>query len=1310
MSASAHEVVARAKRLISERKYQDAVRACRRVLLTKPDEVEVRLLLGQALLALGRHDEVRIEMIAQAKRTPSIGAVYRLLGEAHIRGGERDEAVEALRAALRIDPGDLEARDLLEECGDVDGPPRLETIDRWFAGGDEDDEETLPNSKVGIPQEPTRPATAPAGQAPPSVQLDLGYVDDLEGVPTSAAATPFRDEEMPGAPTAPSAHPPPYSAGLPPAPARPSAGPPPSMPRPPGGSPAAGPPGSFGGGIQSISSSGGLPAPPGARSVAPPPPGAGRPGAAPPPAGMPKNTMRGLGGSGGLSGPPRSASAPAGIKRTMQGLGGPSPFGGGAPDPFAAPGRARIQEAVETLDSDILELEPDSMTSELPAKGGAFEELDEGLPPLEGEATIAREPAPSAPLFAERRGHQGDFDDDAQTSMLRPGDDYEAPTQAGKRLKASATPHDELEATMARPAISEFPSDSIGGMDTGLPPLEGEATQGRAPPELSGGFPVGFDQAPPGFAPTSRPGTFDATAPPPSQPGGRPGPTQRPPAPKASGRKFRLGGRKPILLFAGLGVAALLLVAIGGGVRWYLHSQGDEDVVRTIQTALGDGSIAQLEGAIAAQQEHEAEGPIAFARISFLRALLAFEEGNVSVDELATALAAPPEGADTEPATQLARAYLALTQGDVNAANQIAQALDPQLLLGEAGLLRARVAAANGDFARAKVEAEAATRAQPGQPRPAAALARFLARSGELDDADQALIQIANTEASAIARLAQLELRVLRNEHRAVLGEAEEILGAIGSGGGPFLVGRAKLVFAEAAAASADRTATAAWVDAIQPAETPVDEDFALRRIEALRTVGLNEEAAVLLESLPERVIQASRRSMVSAEVYLANSDYEAVERVLEGAGDSPQTSFLRGRLSEAKGEADAAITHYEAALADPAEFFRASVRLGLLKLRGGNAQEAVARLEPARQRQPSHVDVVTALVEAHLGLEQVTEALRVVQGATDTATDPRVQMARARVDLARGQPEAALSVLSSLAETRPDDAEVHATLGSAAMQSRDFARARTAFDRAIELEATNRIALLGKVALAAREMDASALEAATSAATGANLSDPVLEAAGPQLQVLRGGGHDAGRALQPLVRAQRSNVVLALYYAISQVQAENRRGAQSSLRNVLRADETNYEAHMGTVYVHLRQGSLSAANTAIENAQRHARAQNAGDAVEARIIALRARFELESGRLSRAEAKAREAIEKDANCADAHYVLGVVAIENGGSPTAHFRRALAGTRPPSELFSQLAIYDSSASDRCELIQRYFAAAPSGIDARELRADRRRCR
>ncbi len=132
MAAASQELSERAKLLISERKYQEAVRACRRALLSQPDQVEVRLLLGEALLALERYDEVRVEMMALARKLPNRVEVHRLLGEAYLRDGRPTQAVEALRRALAIDPHDAAARELLMEADD-ETAPISSTIERWFA-------------------------------------------------------------------------------------------------------------------------------------------------------------------------------------------------------------------------------------------------------------------------------------------------------------------------------------------------------------------------------------------------------------------------------------------------------------------------------------------------------------------------------------------------------------------------------------------------------------------------------------------------------------------------------------------------------------------------------------------------------------------------------------------------------------------------------------------------------------------------------------------------------------------------------------------------------------------------------------------------------------------------------------------------------------------------------------------------------------------------------------------------------------------------------------------------------------------------
>ncbi|MCA9608200.1 MAG: tetratricopeptide repeat protein, partial [Myxococcales bacterium] len=192
MGAASQELTERAKLLISERRYQEAVRACRRALLSNPGQVEIRLLLGEALLALERYDEVRVEMIALARKAPDRGAVHRLLGEAYLRDGRPTEAIESLRRALQLDPEDEVAEELIAEAADENAPVST-TIERWFA------EEAEPTVETESPawEEVSTPVPGGATHPPelepvePSIQIDPSLVEEaLAARPKTSPASP----------------------------------------------------------------------------------------------------------------------------------------------------------------------------------------------------------------------------------------------------------------------------------------------------------------------------------------------------------------------------------------------------------------------------------------------------------------------------------------------------------------------------------------------------------------------------------------------------------------------------------------------------------------------------------------------------------------------------------------------------------------------------------------------------------------------------------------------------------------------------------------------------------------------------------------------------------------------------------------------------------------------------------------------------------------------------------------------------------------------------------------------------------------
>jgi tetratricopeptide (TPR) repeat protein len=107
------EFVQRGKVAIVKRQYAEAVKICRLGLLGQPTLLEGRLVLGMALTALKRWDEVLGEMRIALETDPDNALAWLLKGEALV--GKRDfvQAQAALERAKALDPSDTKADSLL---------------------------------------------------------------------------------------------------------------------------------------------------------------------------------------------------------------------------------------------------------------------------------------------------------------------------------------------------------------------------------------------------------------------------------------------------------------------------------------------------------------------------------------------------------------------------------------------------------------------------------------------------------------------------------------------------------------------------------------------------------------------------------------------------------------------------------------------------------------------------------------------------------------------------------------------------------------------------------------------------------------------------------------------------------------------------------------------------------------------------------------------------------------------------------------------------------------------------------------------
>ena len=122
---SQSDFVTRGQALVSSGQYQEAVKVCRLGLLGRPTTVEGRVVLGQALLALKRYDEVLAEMRVALELDHASHGAQALKGEALLRKGDGAGALDVLGKLRSLGVADAHIAELIGEAERVVGrsPP-----------------------------------------------------------------------------------------------------------------------------------------------------------------------------------------------------------------------------------------------------------------------------------------------------------------------------------------------------------------------------------------------------------------------------------------------------------------------------------------------------------------------------------------------------------------------------------------------------------------------------------------------------------------------------------------------------------------------------------------------------------------------------------------------------------------------------------------------------------------------------------------------------------------------------------------------------------------------------------------------------------------------------------------------------------------------------------------------------------------------------------------------------------------------------------------------------------------------------------
>ncbi len=321
----------------------------------------------------------------------------------------------------------------------------------------------------------------------------------------------------------------------------------------------------------------------------------------------------------------------------------------------------------------------------------------------------------------------------------------------------------------------------------------------------------------------------------------------------------------------------------------------------------------------------------------------------------------------------------------------------------------------------------------------------------------------------------------------------------------------------------------------------------------------------------------------------------------------------------------------------------------------------------------------------------------------------PELLLSRARVEIATDDVEHALATLNEVAEMRPDDPDVQAEIGDAAMGTGDRERATRAYERAIELSPRDRAALVGLARLSVSTDDPDAVQAAIERAEAGGVTGVDIDVLRARLGVLRGEGEAVIETLATAAHGSRdADLLVALGRACFQAERDN--DAVDAFNRALRVERDNPEALLGVAQVRARVAAPTRAAQAAQAASRAADASSATPWFRARVLAVLGRVSFELGRYEDAADKATRAIELDERTSEAHLLRAFIAETTGDDMVVHLRRAVEGRAPPPEAVGLLAKQIGRGDEACELARRYMAAAPNGYDAPDVRRVLGHCR
>ncbi len=360
----------------------------------------------------------------------------------------------------------------------------------------------------------------------------------------------------------------------------------------------------------------------------------------------------------------------------------------------------------------------------------------------------------------------------------------------------------------------------------------------------------------------------------------------------------------------------------------------------------------------------------------------------------------------------------------------------------------------------------------------------------------------------------------------------------------------------------------------------------------------------------------------------------------------------LLARAAERAAEADKVL---EAAVQADPRLVEARLALARHRLRRGNAQGAVAALEPLAAQAPAVPALAALRIRALAAAGRALDASSLAdQALAKTPGDPALLLAKAAALAASGKGPEAAALFRDAAARDPAAFEPRLALGRIALARGDLAQARVELAAAVEKGPREPAAhaVLGE--LAALEGDPAAAEKAFGAALALDPEYALAEVGMAKLALARG---DAA-------------------------------GARARLDRALAVDPRNVEGHF-------QRGTLLWQARDLPEAERSFQAVVDLQPKHAVALARLGAVKLERGEdVDGALQRLTAATNEDANLAEARLWLGRALLKKGETPSAinAFRRAVA-LEPSSVHHIQLGLALERSGSPTEAVEEYRAAA-----------------